>query len=167
VTTLLKYRGYEGTAELDLERGVCRGKLLFIDDLVTYESEKPAGLVAEFHAAVDDYLETCAELGREPKKPFSGMFNVRVSPALHKAAAVKAAQHHITLNAVVVAALGAYLSPELNRAEPVTAKGTDVLVFETFGEQISQSFANTAPHFVVIDTDTVSITTAAVVESSH
>ncbi len=59
---ILKYKNYEGTAERDLERSVCRGKILFIDDLVTYEAQFSAQLQAEFEAAVDDYLATCAEL---------------------------------------------------------------------------------------------------------
>lgn len=62
---ILKYKDYEGTAELDMTRGVCRGKILFIADLVTYESESPAGLQKEFESAVDDYLETCVALGKE------------------------------------------------------------------------------------------------------
>lgn len=32
------FTGYEGSVELDRERGVCRGKLLSITDLVTYEA---------------------------------------------------------------------------------------------------------------------------------
>jgi predicted HicB family RNase H-like nuclease len=63
----LKYKDYEGTAELDMARGVCRGKALFIDDLVTYEAAPPSNLQSEFEAAVDDYLETCAVVGKEPQ----------------------------------------------------------------------------------------------------
>ena len=40
-----------------MTRSVCRGKILFIDDLVTYEAASPAKLQKEFEAAVDDYLE--------------------------------------------------------------------------------------------------------------
>ena len=54
---ILKYKDYEGTAELDMSRGVCRGKILFINDLVTYEAASPADLQREFEAAVDDYLD--------------------------------------------------------------------------------------------------------------
>lgn len=86
---ILKYKGYEGTAELDMSRKICRGKILFIKDLVTYESCSPADLQKEFESAVDDYLETCASLGKEPDKPFKGLFNVRVSPNLHRAAAIR------------------------------------------------------------------------------
>ena len=38
-----------------MTRSVCRGKILFIDDLVTYEAASPATLQKEFEAAVDDY----------------------------------------------------------------------------------------------------------------
>ena len=87
---ILKYRDYEGTAELDMARGVCRGKILFIDDLVTYEAVAPAMLQQEFEAAVDDYLETCAAVGKEPLAPFRGLFKVRVAPVLHRAATLRA-----------------------------------------------------------------------------
>ena len=106
---ILKYKGYEGTAELDVSRGVCRGKILFISDLVTYETKFPAKFQKEFERAVDDYLETCLALGREPVKPFKGLFNVRVSPDLHRAAALRAVENGIALNEVVVKALDAFL----------------------------------------------------------
>jgi predicted HicB family RNase H-like nuclease len=49
---LLQYNGYEGTAELDMARRVCRGRVLFIDDLITYEANTPDLLQQEFEAAV-------------------------------------------------------------------------------------------------------------------
>lgn len=106
---VLKYKDYEGTAELDMERKVCRGKILFIDDLVTYEADTPAKLQYEFEAAVDDYIETCSSLGREPQKPLRGQFNVRVSPAMHKDAVLRALADKVKLNDVVVRALNTFL----------------------------------------------------------
>jgi len=91
-------------------RRVCQGHVLFIDDLVTYEANVPDLLQQEFEAAVDDYLETCAQLGKEPQRPFKGLFNVRVPPALHRAAAVRATCDAVALNEVVVRALSAYLN---------------------------------------------------------
>ena len=69
---ILKYRDYEGSAELDAPRGVCRGKILGIEDLVTYEAASPKTLKEEFEAAVDDYLETCASLGKALLHPSGG-----------------------------------------------------------------------------------------------
>ncbi len=106
---VLKYKDYEGSAELDMTRGICRGKILFIDDLVTYEAASPASLQKEFEAAIDDYLETCVSLGKEPLRPFRGLFNVRVTPSLHRAAALRAAVDAVSLNDVVVRALDAFL----------------------------------------------------------
>jgi predicted HicB family RNase H-like nuclease len=64
----------------------------------------------EFQAAVDDYLETCLQLGRDPQQPFSGVFNVRVGPALHRGAAIRAQKDGVKLNAVMVNALERYLT---------------------------------------------------------
>ncbi len=107
---ILKYKDYEGTAELDMARRICRGKILFIDDLVTYEAASPAELQTEFEAAVDDYIETCTTLGREPQKPLRGQFNVRIPPALHKAAALRALADNVSLNDVAVRALNAFVN---------------------------------------------------------
>ncbi|BDW10883.1 hypothetical protein PSHI8_09650 [Polynucleobacter sp. SHI8] len=71
----LTYKGFEGIAEISLEQKLFRGKILFIEDLVTYQTLNPEELEKAFHEAVDDYLKTCQELGREPLK---GAFNQRV-----------------------------------------------------------------------------------------
>ena len=115
---LLKYKDYEGTAELDMTRRVCRGRILFIDDVVTYEATSPEFLQQEFEAAVDDYLQTCIRVGKEPQRPFKGLFNVRVPAPLHRSAALRATRDGISLNEVVVSALTSYL-----QASPVAGDG--------------------------------------------
>ena len=130
---ILKHKDYEGTAELDMSRKVCRGKILFIDDLVTYESPTPLGLQKEFEAAVDDYLETCLNLGREPQKPLKGQFNVRVPPALHKAASLRAVTDNVTLNDVMVRSLDAFINVR-----------SDVRVFVNIPEKSSKTMISSA-----------------------
>jgi predicted HicB family RNase H-like nuclease len=122
---ILKYKEYEGTAELDMQRGVCRGKILFVDDLVTYEADSPRELQREFEAAVDDYIETCATLGKEPQRPFRGLFNVRVPAELHRAAALRAARDAVSLNDVMVRALDRFLNvqADANHDSKVTLEG--------------------------------------------
>lgn len=107
---LLKHKGYEGTAEVDVESGVCYGRVLFIQDLITYESDTPKALKDAFCDALDDYLETCESLGKSPDKPLKGAFNVRIPPELHKAAVLRAMQSDLYLNDIVVKALDAYLN---------------------------------------------------------
>ena len=122
---ILKYKEYEGTADLDMQRGVCRGKILFIDDLVTYEADSPRELQQEFEAAVDDYVATCATLGKEPQRPFRGLFNVRVPPELHRATALRATSDAVSLNDVVVRALDCFLNvrADVNHNIKVTLEG--------------------------------------------
>jgi predicted HicB family RNase H-like nuclease len=119
---ILKYKDYEGTAELDMIRGVCRGKILFINDLVTYEAALPSKLQKEFEAAVDDYIETCAALGREPQKSLKGQFNVRIPQSLHKAAALRALVDSISLNDVVVRSLDAFVNAKVDINNHVETK---------------------------------------------
>ncbi|MBP6367387.1 MAG: type II toxin-antitoxin system HicB family antitoxin [Nitrosomonas sp.] len=131
---ILKYKDYEGTAELDMSRRVCRGKVLFIDDLVTYEASSPAELQKEFEAAVDDYLVTCCDLSREPQKPLKGQFNVRIPPALHKAVTLRAIGDNVSLNDVVVRALDVFVNEQvgINHNVRVTVEipeqSTDTLI---------------------------------------
>lgn len=107
---ILTFQGYEGTAELDMERGVCRGKILFIGDLVTYEADSPKELQAAFEEAVVDYVDTCKQVGKEPQRAFRGSFNVRVPAELHRNATLRGVTDEMTLNEVVVRSLDCYLN---------------------------------------------------------
>jgi len=55
-----------------------------IEDLVTFEATTANELEENFHNSVDEYIQTCKELGREPQKTYKGVFNVRMDPELHK-----------------------------------------------------------------------------------
>lgn len=115
--TVLKHKGYEGSAEIDVERGVCHGRIRLIDDLVTYEAANPKDLVKEFEAAVDDYFETCKKLGRAPKRSYGGVFNVRTTPDKHCALALYAARRGMTLNAAVNEGVDILLKQEKIRSD--------------------------------------------------
>lgn len=106
---IMKYKDFEGTAELDTELGICHGRILFITDLITYESDSPRDIKRQFELAVDDYIETCESLGREVKRPFKGLFNVRIPPELHREATIKAISEGVKLNEIVVKAIENYL----------------------------------------------------------
>lgn len=94
----LKYKGYVGSIEVDLEANLLFGKLLHIRDLVNYEAQNPADLKTAFEEAVDDYLADCVAEGVEPDTPFKGQFNVRIAPKLHRELAVAAKRDDRTLN---------------------------------------------------------------------
>ena len=104
---ILEYKGYYTKIEFSAEDKVLFGKIEGIGDLVNFESESPETIEAEFHKAVDDYLAFCRDLGKSPEKPYKGMFNVRVTPELHRKAAIEADKRGESLNAFVVQAISA------------------------------------------------------------
>lgn len=105
MSKVLEYKGFQGSAEHDLEGEYLYGKVLHITDLVDYSADTISDLKQEFQLAVDDYLEMCAELGCEPNKPSSGSFNVRVGPDVHSSAVRAAAKKGISLNEFVKSAI--------------------------------------------------------------
>lgn len=105
----LKYKGFLGSVEISFDDECLHGKILFIDDLVTYEANTPTELREAFTNSVDDYLDTCRELGREPNKPFRGTFNVRVGPELHQKLARYATQNKSSINDVIKKAVEEYI----------------------------------------------------------
>jgi predicted HicB family RNase H-like nuclease len=94
----LSYKDYIGSVSFSAEDEVFYGKIEHINDLITFESDNAHDLKKAFEEAVDDYLEVCSQKGVLPEKPFRGSFNVRVKPALHKQAYLKALQSGISLN---------------------------------------------------------------------
>ena len=97
----MEYKGYVGSVEFSEEDALFYGKVLGIRALISYEGENAADLIADFHGAVDDYLELCAQSGTEPEKAYKGSFNVRISPELHKQAVIAAMSHNMSLNSFV------------------------------------------------------------------
>ena len=97
----MEYKGYLGSVEFSEEDALFYGKVLGIRALISYEGTNAAELVADFHGAVDDYLELCAQSGTEPEKAYKGSFNVRISPELHKQAVIAAMSHNMSLNSFV------------------------------------------------------------------
>src|SRR5580693_7396635 len=95
---ILEYKGYYASLQFSSEDEIFYGKLFGIDDLVTFEGTSVKELKKAFHEAVNDYLETCKELGKEPNKTYKGTFNVRITTDLHKAAALFASLNNISLN---------------------------------------------------------------------
>ena len=108
----LEYKGYHTKIEFDSEDFILRGKIEGINDLINFECDNLQDIEKEFHEAVDDYLEFCKEVGKEPDKEYKGTFNVRISPELHKKLAQVAFQNGDTLNASVEKAISEYVSEE-------------------------------------------------------
>lgn len=66
--TTQTYKGYVGSVEFSEEDLVYFGKVLFIDDMISYESESEDGIQKSFERAIDEYLIDCKAIGHEPNK---------------------------------------------------------------------------------------------------
>ncbi|MDR0826607.1 MAG: type II toxin-antitoxin system HicB family antitoxin [Desulfovibrio sp.] len=123
----LIYKGYTGTVEYSEEDACLFGRIAGICDIISYEGESVAEIRKAFEESVDDYLEHCAVIGKQPNKPYSGKFVLRLDPSIHARLAVKAQAKGKSLNQfaaeVLAQALGErlYLATAVEQAT-VTAK---------------------------------------------
>ena len=69
---VLTYMGYSTRPEYSIEDGIIFGKIEGISDLVSFECDSTAveDVEAAFREAVDDYLEACRAVGKEPNKSY-------------------------------------------------------------------------------------------------
>lgn len=105
----ISYKGYIGTVEFSDKDNILFGKVLGIPGLISYEGTDVSSLRADFEGAVDDWLDYCRKKGIEPQKTYRGVFNVRISPELHRRLAMKAAEKGESLNAAVEEAIDLYV----------------------------------------------------------
>jgi predicted HicB family RNase H-like nuclease len=102
---VMTYKNFAARVEYSEEDGCLIGHIAGIRDVVGFHGESVAELRAAFEEAVDDYLATCEKLGREPNRPYSGQFRLRLPPELHARAAIVAETHGKSLNAWVTEAI--------------------------------------------------------------
>lgn len=94
----MEYKGYFGRVEYDESAEIFFGRVINIDDVITFESESAKEIKQAFRDSLDDYLEFCAELGKQPGKPYSGKFVFRTTPEIHEKIAVAAAKEDKSIN---------------------------------------------------------------------
>jgi len=104
--TAMTHKGYAALVEFDAEDHIFAGRLVGIDDIVTFHGASVDELEAAFREAVDHYLDTSVRIGRKPQKPYSGKLMLRVAPDLHARVATAAELSGKSLNQWAAEALG-------------------------------------------------------------
>lgn len=94
----MTYQGYAARIEYSDEDGRFVSHVAGIRDVVGFHGESVAEIRAAFEEAVDDYLQTCAQLGRPAQRPYSGRLMLRIPPEVHAHAAMKAEARGKSLN---------------------------------------------------------------------
>lgn len=75
------------------------GPIASIIDRVSFHADTVKDLKAALRWAVNDYMQTCAAIGKQPQKSYSGQLMLRVSPEVHAAVARAAKLSGESLNA--------------------------------------------------------------------
>ena len=95
----MNYKGYTGKFEYDSDADLFHGEVLNLTDVITFQGRSIDELKEALAESAEDYLEFCAQQGKAPEKPFSGRFNVWLSPELHQRIASRAALSGKSINA--------------------------------------------------------------------
>lgn len=72
---MLSYKGFVSAPKYSIEDKVIYGYLENVDGFISYEAEDSKSVESAFIEAVEDYLDTCKELG-VPGMPKNTQFNI-------------------------------------------------------------------------------------------
>ncbi len=107
----LEYKGYKGSVEYSKADDRLFGKVLGMSkDLILYEGDTISELRADFKAGIDNYISGCEAEGIEPRKPYSGVLNIRIPSEMHSRVAMLSGKMGITINGFIRNALENQLS---------------------------------------------------------
>ncbi|MDH3348237.1 MAG: type II toxin-antitoxin system HicB family antitoxin [Desulfobulbaceae bacterium] len=94
----MNYKGYPARIEYDDENSCFTGRVIGIKDIITFQGKCVVELKESFKEAIDLYLATCVQFGKNPKKPYSGKFMLRIPTDIHAAIAKAADSSGKSLN---------------------------------------------------------------------
>ena len=95
---IMTYKGYVAHIEFDHRNNIFTGKVMGIEDNITFHGTTVKELRTDFEAAINHYIADCAATGRKPFKPSSGKLMLRVSPETHAKALAIAKSMRKSLN---------------------------------------------------------------------
>jgi predicted HicB family RNase H-like nuclease len=94
----MKFDDYLAVINYDPDIDMFRGEFVLLSGGADFYAKDIAGLRQEGEKSLKVYLEMCKEEGIEPKKSFSGRFNLRISSELHAQLSARAATANMSLN---------------------------------------------------------------------
>jgi predicted HicB family RNase H-like nuclease len=97
--------GYNARIDYDPETDMFRGEILGLTGGADFYGKNPKELRQEFKRSLAVFLEVCAEKGIEPRRSYSGKFNLRIAPELHERLAIAAQAEGKSINSLAAEAL--------------------------------------------------------------
>ena len=97
--------GYQAKIEYDAELDVFRGEILSLNGGADFYGKNTEELRTEFKKSLKVFLDVCREKGIEPRRNYSGKFNLRIPADLHEKLAIVAQAEGKSINTVAEEAL--------------------------------------------------------------
>ncbi len=110
---VMQINGYDAVINYDPEIELFRGEFINLNGGADFYASDIEGLHKEGSASLEMFLRMCKEDGVEPKKNYSGKFNVRISPKLHEKLVLAASATGKSINQIVVESLSENVGNEL------------------------------------------------------
>ncbi len=95
---IMELDGYTAKIEYDSEGDQFRGEILGLNGSADFYGKSSAALRKEFKNSLRVFLEVCEENGISPTKEFSGKFDLKINPTLHRKIAAVATGENKSLN---------------------------------------------------------------------
>lgn len=102
---VMKYKGYWAKIQYSEEDECFYGEIEGINDSISFEGTNVKELRKDFEEAIDDYIDLCKRYNKEPQKQYSGSFNIRIAPELHREASLLSKLKDMSLNQFVEIAI--------------------------------------------------------------
>ena len=102
---IMSLDGYQAKIEYDAELDVFRGEILSLNGGADFYGKNTKELRTEFKKSLKVFLDVCREKGIEPRRNYSGKFNLRIPADLHEKLAIIAQAEGKSINTVAEEAL--------------------------------------------------------------
>ena len=102
---MMSLDGYDAKIEYDADLDLFRGEILGLNGGADFYGKSPKELRAEFKKSLQVFLDVCREKGLDPRRNYSGKFNLRISPDLHEKLAIVAQAEGKSINTIAQEAL--------------------------------------------------------------
>lgn len=102
MSELMKIENVAAKVAYDSDIDMFRGEFIGLNGGADFYADNVAALKQEGIKSLQVFLEMCEEKGIEPYKHYSGKFNLRIDPELHKLISIKASAENKSINGWVV-----------------------------------------------------------------
>lgn len=112
MSDIMKIDNVAAKVVYDADIDLFRGEFIGLNGGADFYADNVEQLKIEGEKSLNVFLEMCEEKGIEPYKHYSGKFNLRIDPDLHKRISVKASAENKSINTWVADKLKGELSAQ-------------------------------------------------------